>query len=273
MVKNKINWCKITIKIGISTTTMLSVVQPASAILYNRFEFTDIYGNIDINGDVDWDASLDGTAPGGTITGTIGFDEKDLDTTLSGTIPATSFVIDSVPSYFQSIWQNTNFGIGNNLVGTGNLASNSFTRTYNYFDTQYNPANSFTLTNGVITDYKFEERYYLGIQEPNNADNEQYEWIVLGGAENENSLLDPAYNSFGGIFPGNFLEIAYQLDDPLLVSGPVTYSDVFVYDFDNNITFAAVPFEFSPGFGLLACGGIWGILRFRKGMANRKTIN
>jgi hypothetical protein len=277
MIKNRVSWCKITIKVGIVTASILSVVRPANALLLNSFQYTDVYGNIDTNGDVDWNQT-GGTAPGGTITGTIAFDESLLDSNLSGTnIPATSFVINSVPSYFQSIWQNTNFDIGNNLVGLGNSASNAFNRTYDYFSgattgTSYTPSNSFTLTNGVITDFKFEERYYLGVSEPNNSNNEQYEWVVLGGAENENSIEDSTYDP-DGIFPGNWLEIAYPLASPLSPpsgTAGIEYADVFVYDVD-TITFAAVPFEFSPGFGLLTMGGLWGISRLRKANAKNKN--
>jgi hypothetical protein len=259
---------RLTLEVGIAAASILSAIQPASAIVYNSFEFTDVYGNIDSNGNVDWNLSF-GTAPGGKIKGTIGFDENDLDGSLSGTnIQATSFVIDSVPSYFQNIWQNTNFGIGNNLVNAGNSASNAFNRTFDYFDNHYSPSNSFTVTNGLITNFKFEERFYLGVPEPNSSINEQYEWVVLGGAENENTLIDPAYL---GDFPGNLLEITYRLDAPLFTSPPVTYSDVFVYDYDNNITFAAVPFEFSPGLGILTIGGIWGISRWQKAKKNNKN--
>jgi hypothetical protein len=263
------NLSKIIIKLGIATTSLLSVVQPASAILYNRFKFIDFYGNINSDGNVDWDASLSGNAPGKTITGTIGFDETLLDLNQSGAnIPATSLVIDSVPSYFHSIWDNTNFGIGKNLIGAGNSASSKYTRTYNYFSgvttgNSYASSNSFELINGVITGFKFEERFYLDVQEPSNPKNEQYEWIVLGGATNENSLLDPVYDTFDGTFPGNFLEITYPLNNPLFTSEPITYSDVFVYDFDDNITFNTVP-ESAPGFGLLFFGGIWVISRFRQ---------
>lgn len=269
-MKNQVNRCTLAIEVGITTASILSFVQPASAILFNRFEFTDVYGNIDNSGNVDWDASVNGTAPGGKITGTIGFDESQLDGSFSGNnISATSFVIDSVPSYFQSIWESTNFGIGNNLVGAGNSASSTYTRTYDYFNnTPYTPSNSFNLTNGLITNFKFEERYYLGIQEPNNSANEQYEWVVLGGAKNENSIEDSTYDP-DGIFPGNWLEIAYPLASPLSPpsgTAGIEYADVFVYDVD-TITFAAVPFEFSPAFGLLTMGGIWGISRLRKANA------
>ena len=258
----KNNWNTIINYIGINVASTVLATLPANALLYNRFEFVDIYGNVDINGGIDWDASINGTAPGQTITGTIGFDQNFLDSSLSGNnIPAESFVIDSVPSYFQDIWQDTNFGIEKNIVGAGNTASDDYSRTYEYFSgvmtgNSYNPRNSFNITNGLITDFSFEERFYLNLQEPNNENNEQYEWIVLGGAENENSLLDPAYTSFNGIFPGNFLEITYLLDFPLLISEPITYSDVYVYDFDNNITFTSVS-ESSPALGLLTIGGIW----------------
>jgi hypothetical protein len=101
------------------------------------------------------------------------------------------------------------------------------------------------MSNGLITDFKFEERFYLGIADPINSLNEQYEWVVIGGAANENSVENSS-------FPGNWLEI--------------TYPDQYVYnDKTYSITFAAVPLEFSPGFGLLTVGGIWVISRFREG--------
>jgi hypothetical protein len=148
MIENRINWGEqypalqrrglrslreITINLGIATGTMLSVVQPAKAILYNHFEFTDRFGS---------------KGTGGTITGTIGFDSLDAHHSGIDTVSATSFVIDSIPSYFESVWtDNLTFGVGKNIVGAGNNANPSFTRTYSYFNKSYNPSNTFTITN------------------------------------------------------------------------------------------------------------------------------
>jgi hypothetical protein len=243
MIKNRVSWCKITIEVGIATASILSVVQPANALLFNSFEFTDQFGTEGSNG---------------TITGIIGFESLSPNHSGTDTVAATSLVINSIPSYFETLWtDDLTFAVGKNIVGAGNDADPSFTRTYDYFDNNYIPSNSFTVTNGLITNFKFEERYYLGTPDISNPSlNEQYEWVVLGGAANENSVEDLITYPDG--FPGNWLEI--------------TYPDRFVYDID-SITFAAVPFEFSPGFGLLTMGGIWGISRLHKFKVNRNTLN
>ena len=54
----------------------------------------------------------------------------------------------------------------------GNTASDVYSKTYEYFSgmmmgNSYNLRNSFNITNGLITDFGFEERFDLDLQEHN----------------------------------------------------------------------------------------------------------
>ena len=89
---------------ALSVATVFALTQPAKAVLFNTFEFTDEngYGAV-------------GRVPGETVTGTITFNGLNPGDSATG-VAADSVVVDSIPNWYNAWGDATDMQVGINLV-------------------------------------------------------------------------------------------------------------------------------------------------------------